>query len=142
MSGVVLGFTGTSGDVTALQESWLRHYLARDDIGEVHHGACVGADVLCHRLALRAGKRIVVHPPTDMKKVAMECLRPHPLVTVLEPKEYLVRDDDIAVACHRLAALPHHSVEVRRSGEWATVRYARKHGKPVVICHRDGRVEP
>jgi hypothetical protein len=38
-------------------------------------------------------------------------------------------------------ACPRTDQEQRRSGTWATVRYARKVGKPVLIIGRDGKIK-
>ena len=134
----IIGFTGGRTQPTPEQSRWLRHYMVRDEIKEVHHGACVGADALVHHIAWNLPT--VVHPCTLVNHVATECLRPSPRVQVLEPLEPLVRNRAIVDACDRLVVLPDRA-ECQRSGTWATVRYARSQGKPIVICYRDGRVE-
>jgi predicted Rossmann fold nucleotide-binding protein DprA/Smf involved in DNA uptake len=37
-----------------------------------------------------------------------------------------------------MIATPHSYVEIGRSGTWATVRYARKAGKPIYLILPDG----
>lgn len=50
-----------------------------------------------------------------------------------EPAEYLDRNHAIVDECSVLIAAPRSLTEEQRSGTWATVRYARKMGRPVVI---------
>jgi hypothetical protein len=48
----------------------------------------------------------------------------------------LRRDRVIAATCDVLVAAPRRDAEEVRSGTWATVRYAREAGKPVVMLSR------
>ena len=137
-----LGFTGTSQrsftpGQTAAFTNWFSDHPA---ILEIHHGDCVGMDASFHD-AVRGcapGVRIVIRPPTDPKKRAF-CRGPG--VSTLPPKPYLDRNKDIAEASDFLLAAPSGFTEVLRSGTWATVRAARRLGKPVWVLWPDGRIE-
>jgi hypothetical protein len=135
----VLAFTGSQRGASPAQREWLRRLLLQ--VNEVHHGACIGADAMLHALAVEMGVQVVVHPPTDLKKVAPECLEPRPGVIILPPEKYPVRNRAIVMAGHRLAACPHRT-EYLRSGTWSTVRFARKVKRPVLICYPDGSTTP
>jgi hypothetical protein len=54
---------------------------------------------------------------------------------ILRPKAYLERDMDIVDGSSCLIATPKTVMEERRSGTWATIRYARRSGKPVTLLH-------
>lgn len=57
---------------------------------------------------------------------------------VHEPRPPLERNRDVVDASDVLLACPGGMAEEQRSGTWATIRYARKAGKPVVIVWPDG----
>lgn len=53
----------------------------------------------------------------------------------------LVRDENIAMDCSRMIACPAGpEASYPRSGTWATIRRARKWGKPVTIIWPDGSI--
>ena len=138
----IVGFTGTRLMPSIKQTLWLGNHL-KDVTGELHHGACIGADAVAHQCALNAGLRIVVHPPTKRDRIAYPCIaihRPPHDVTVLDPLPYLERNRAIVDASTRLIALPECAEQIR-SGTWSTVRYAISAGTPVTICYPDGRTE-
>jgi hypothetical protein len=58
-----------------------------------------------------------------------------------ECKEYLDRNHDIVDSSDLLIAVSESTVEVLRSGTWATIRYAKKLRKPIKIIYPDGKVE-
>ena len=134
-----IGFTGTQKGMTKAQEHTLSAILwtasENKDITEFHHGDCVGADAQAHNLIDGMGlhDRIVIHPPTNSSRVAFK-----PSLKILEPKPYLERNHDIVDACDVLLACPSSMVEQRRSGTWATIRYAKKVGKSYMIIYPDG----
>ena len=134
--GRVLGFTGTSKQepLTQVRRRGLQIWLqrAKEQLGfdEFHHGDCVGADEITHFYAASLGYRIIIHPPVDPKARAF--CRIWERGVILEEAPYLVRNNDIVKACEVLVAMPKVvGKEERRSGTWATVRYARKAGKDV-----------
>jgi hypothetical protein len=127
---VILGFTGTQVGMTDEQvEAFVAGLLFAPWIEALHHGCCVGADAQAHGVALGLGIPVVLHPPEQtgrMARLTGEAAR-------LEPRPYLDRNHDIVDACDVLVAAPQTLDEVLRSGTWATVRYARKIGRPVIL---------
>jgi hypothetical protein len=127
-----VGFTGTQGGMTDLQEADFRKFLTLwgDQMTEFHHGSCIGSDYKAHLMVRRflPHVRIIVHPPTIARKVAA-CEGG----ILLPPRPYLDRNHDIVNATTYLVATPKEVKEVLRSGTWATVRYAQKMGRPVEI---------
>lgn len=135
-----VAFTGTSAGLTSEQLSALRTYFFLSAPGELHHGICVGADAAAHAMAKRYGWRVVGHPGVNK---AGEPGGRAPLLgcdEVLPALPYLVRNRAIVADAQHLLACPGGS-EKRRSGTWATVRYARKAGVPVVLFWPDGTSE-
>lgn len=132
---MILGFTGTSAGMSAYQRLALLKILEQGDVGEFHHGDCVGADAEAHDIADSMDISIVIHPPTDTRHRAYKTPKGDDWGDMmwLPPKPYLERNHDIVDACDKLIAAPKEDTEQLRSGTWATVRYARKVGKPVVI---------
>jgi hypothetical protein len=106
---------------------------------EVHHGDCVGADATCDELCEARGLPRVAHPGTDAAGHSPQRANCD-AETVRAPKPYLVRNRDIVDETEWLIACP-EGQEVRRSGTWATVRYARKRGRAVVYVWPSGWVE-
>lgn len=106
---------------------------------EVHHGDCMGADFEFHGIAYEVcGEtlRRVIHPSVDDAYRAFcdgDEARP--------AKPYVERDHDIVDETEVLIAMPITTGEIMRSGTWATVRYARKVGRPIFIVSPRGRVE-
>lgn len=132
-----IGFTGTQNGMTDEQRANLLTYLANESV-TFHHGDCIGADAEAHELALYTAQDIVVHPPIDERKRAF-CVGAN--VVWREPLAYLDRDRAIVDETIELFATPALMAEELRSGTWATIRYARKQGKPVTIIWPDGTVE-
>lgn len=140
---ISVGFTGTQEGMQALQfqaltdeVDYMYHFTHWNSF-EFHHGDCIGADAEAHNLMERLhGVRIWVHPPEDTKKRAF-CKGTN--VVFLPAKPYIERNHDIVDACKLLVACP-EGPERRRSGTWATVRYAQRIGKPVTIIMPDGQI--
>lgn len=134
-----VGFTGTQRGLTPPQRARLAYVLqslAARGFRTLHHGDCIGADAEAHALAVQVGMGVVIHPPENASKRAFctgdEC---HPT------KPYLERNHDIVDASSLLVACPGDMVEQLRSGTWATMRYARKHTKRVMVLFPDGTFE-
>lgn len=130
-----IGFTGTRNGMTIRQREMfgllLKLYGAEDMF---HHGDCVGADREAHSLALTRLIKIHIHPPEDPKARA-NC---EGYTEIAEPKPYLDRNHDIVDACDVLFAMPSSREEEQRSGTWATIRYARKQEKALIVIWPDG----
>lgn len=132
-----IGFTGTQKGMTDKQLGELTRWLQQlhnRGYRTFHHGDCVGADEEAHDIAVSLDYDIVIHPPLNESKRAF-CDSKHVDVNVVvhEPKEYLQRNHDIVDTCAEMVACPAEITEQVRSGTWATVRYARKRKKPLII---------
>ncbi len=130
-----VGFTGTSHqDLTRRQVEGLIGYLKsasrQGSRLQVHHGDCIRADAEFHEIALKLGAFIHIHPPANPSLRAF-CLG-HASYPELP---YLVRNRVIVLSTDVLLAAPKGRREELRSGTWATVRYAKKIGRPVVIFY-------
>jgi len=133
------GFTGTRGGMTAAQKASFTRLmeLLRPAMVAFHHGDCVGADAEADAIVRAADSRvvIVIHPPSNQHYQAF-CERGGDVVQ--PPAGYLERNHRIVDACDLLIACPRTATEEVRSGTWATVRYALKLNKRVLIVFPDG----
>ena len=59
-------------------------------------------------------------------------------VKILDPRPYLARNRDIVDASDLMLACPAEQQEVLRSGTWATIRYALKRDKHLIVIHPNG----
>jgi hypothetical protein len=132
-----IGFTGTQLGMSAHQKETLRQVLTaatlQGDPVIFHHGDCVGADAEAHEIALAAGCEVIIHPPIRRIKRAY-C---QGAKEIREPKDYIPRNHDIVDESIGLIASPKSNQEELRSGTWATVRYARKINKRVILLARE-----
>lgn len=127
-----LGMTGTSSrSLTSRQLEEAARTLAELSPGFVHHGVCVKADEEFHYLVeeLFPHIKIIGHPPVNQSKMA----RGLRFYELRQPAEYLVRNHNIVDEVEQLLGFPKGGKEELRSGTWATIRYARRAGKPVKI---------
>jgi len=127
------GTTGTQEGATRLQLQRLDGYLSSGLFTEWHHGDCIGADEETDGIAEKYGIRRVAHPPTNSSKRAF-CKAE----LILPPRPYLDRNEDIVDAVDIMFGLPKGMAEEIRSGTWATIRYAKKWRKQLVILWPDG----
>lgn len=131
-----VGFTGTQKGMTKWQSAKFLSWLMDTCPDEFHHGCCIGADEQAAGFARIFSNLVVGHPPIKQDKVS------HPsLVCSHETRprqEYLVRNRAIVDETDMLVATPGTFKEIKRSGTWATIRYARKKGKPILIVEKNG----
>lgn len=123
-----VGFTGTLAGMSPAQRALLPRVLRclagrpldhtdpREARPEFHHGAAPGADTEAEAIAADEGWVIRSHPATRGRELA--------------------RNREIVAAIELLIAAPRQDREVRRSGTWATIRYARQAGIPIVMLPR------
>jgi hypothetical protein len=124
-----IGFTGTQRGMSDKQQIAFECIVSGNIfIQELHHGDCIGADTDAHNIFEMVDAVTVIHPPIKSKKRAFSKCS-----AILAPKPYLERNHDIVNATDLLIAAPETIEEVLRSGTWATIRYARKRNKPVII---------
>ena len=158
-----IGFTGTREGLSNRQREALPaviwHHINSMTVVDVtekdirfHHGDCLGADEEAHDSLLWCmpqvlkNLRIFIHPPKIDKNRAFCNEKPLPTylsngenaIHVLPAKDYLVRNHDIVDEANLLIACPRTEQEEQRSGTWATVRYARRNSKPIIILYPDG----
>lgn len=135
-----IGFTGTQRGCTPAQYERLLFVLRELRMStanmehELHHGDCIGADADAHTLWAEPSTTIL-HPPMDDSKRAY-CLVP--LENKHAPKPYLRRNEDIVDSTDILVACPSGKREARRSGTWATIRYARRKQRKIIVIFPDG----
>jgi predicted Rossmann fold nucleotide-binding protein DprA/Smf involved in DNA uptake len=113
---MIVGFTGTRQGMSASQRKQLQWVLTEAfPVARVIHGGAVGADREAHVIADDAEIATTVHPAG---------------------RDPLARNRRIVAECDLLIAAPRENLEEQRSGTWATIRYARQAGKPVVMLSR------
>lgn len=133
----MLGFTGTRQGMTEFQKRWFKDYLDSHHTLAFHHGDCVGADADAHKIAYVKWIDIVIHPCTlsDQRAFCEGARLVHP------PLPPLRRNQNIVNSSTRMIAMPSSNHEELRSGTWATIRYARRLGKPLVVVGPKGVLE-
>jgi hypothetical protein len=135
-----VGITATRKGLTAAQEAALGRVLDEEWVagGVVgHHGDCVGGDARADMLMRQRRYLIHVHPPDEDRYRAF---LQRGAVKVSKPKPYLGRNHDIVDDCEVLIALPRLSFEELRSGTWATVRYARRLKRRIILIYPNGDI--
>jgi len=133
MKSYSVGFTGTKNGMNPKQAKEFIRLIKDIEMHQFHHGKCIGADAEAHGIisAFRKDCKIIIHPPINTVAEA-KIYGNH---EELPRKPYLSRNRDIVDACDVLIATPKEMEEVIRSGTWATVRYARKKKKPIIIIY-------
>ena len=134
---MILGFTGTRDGMTQRQKDWVvRLFEMYKPVGVVH-GMCIGADAQFHELALAYKKEYypqlrIVGRPCTIKRDQMQ-IRYADFQTVHGEMPPLIRNQEIVDSCTKLIACPKLMVEEIRSGTWATIRYARRSVKHLLL---------
>ena len=132
------GFTGPRTGMTPAQLDTLQFLLRAGRVTELHHGDCLGSDAQAHSAARVFPEiRIITHPPVNPACRAF-CIADEER----EPAEYIARDRDIVDETQYLIATPRSTTEEQRSGTWATIRYARSIGRPILRIWPDGFTDP
>lgn len=134
-----LGFTGSSKPIPETQDAALAWEMA-GLLGytEGHHGDCLNADERFDHWCEVLGIERHVHPghnASNESPMRAWCKAE----VVLPSRPYLHRNRDIVDNADLLIACP-SGAEVRRSGVWSTVRYARSRELPVTIIWPTGEV--
>lgn len=125
-----VGFTGTRTGMTHKQIVAFTALIKDLAMSEFHHGDCLGADAQAHAMVrdIKPGAATVIHPPSNSSSRAWctgDILRP--------TDDYLLRNKAIVNETKLLIATPNTARELQRSGTWATIRYARKMKKQIII---------
>lgn len=131
---IVVGFTGTRTGMSVTQKRKLLDKLIELKPYVVHHGACVGADEeLIEIVKVHLPSTVIVAHPSNLKDFRTK-MKSH---LERQPTDPLTRNHRIVGGSDVIIAAPKSNQEELRSGTWATIRYARKIGKPVIILERD-----
>lgn len=135
---VKIGFTGTRRGMTPVQKAaffeFIQPYAYYENVLFIH-GDCIGADKEAHDM-MRTIKSVKIKariPDRSSNRAFCDA------DIIEKPKDYLSRNHDIVNECDYLVACP-RSAEERRSGTWATIRYARKCGKKIVMISTCGTI--
>jgi hypothetical protein len=134
-----VGFTGTRSGLTPTQAATLRRVAQElahheDKNRWLHHGDCVGGDLAAHNEFGEQGFKVCVHPPQEGKHRAMTVGDVHMAWKPnLERNMQIVFHSDVMVACPS-------GPELLRSGTWATIRYARKAERPMMLILPTGSI--
>jgi SAM-dependent methyltransferase len=136
---MILGFTGSRKDGTEQQiesvESFLRESTARVFV----HGCCRGWDRRFHKIVRRLKPDgFIIGLPGDEGQhewAEQSC------DAFAVPVPYLERNKRIVRTAAEMLACPGTMEEELRSGTWATVRYARKARRRLILVWPDGKVE-
>lgn len=131
-----VGFTGTQEGMTQIQKELvsarLRTTMELYKVCKAVHGYCIGADDEFGIMAMNQDYFVEVFPGCndngDTPKLGTSAFDLKHM-----PVPYLARNGVIAHSCDVLIATPRTMEEELRSGTWATIRYAKKIGKPVDI---------
>lgn len=136
---VEIGYTGTRQGMTIEQHAALCKIMLcyHKTSGEFrwHHGLCIGGDEQCHNLAKIFDFYIRGHPPTNEKLIADL----YGFQSIASAKHYIERNHDIVDETEILIATPKEAQQILRSGTWATIRYAKKIGRRVVLIPPNGK---
>lgn len=134
-----VGFSGTRKGMATAQKLKFLDIIDRLNVGILHHGGCIGADMDAHNLVGKLGIRRVVHPPVNKKAIGDYSNAEE----IREEKGFLDRNRDIVdEGDDGLIATPLGiESDFPRSGTWFTIRYAKQRQKDCVIIYLDGRVE-
>jgi len=132
-----ISFTGTRKGMTERQKSELSVLLiglAPALYGVKNyftHGGAHGADTDAHEIAMLNNCEVFIMPGSESQSLYwFDTMR---FRNCYSPKPYLERNRDIVEDGEILIAAPKSLIEEIRSGTWATIRYARKMGKPIII---------
>lgn len=136
---MIVGFTGSRDPLPSAQKAALERLLYRLDdeerIAEGHHGDCIEGDMEFDRWCRSVGIERHAHPGPDGPNRARSDAQ-----VIYAPQPFLVRNRDIVDACDVMVSCP-SGPERQRSGTWATVRYARKLGRRLIVVWPDGHVD-
>jgi len=124
--------------MTPAQQARLTLFLVQYFPAAFVHGGATGSDTQAHKLAVGflPESFIAVHPASFDSEGWWRKNYPSAFVAQWEPP--LKRNHKIVDGSEHLLATPAGMHEERRSGTWATIRYARKQEKPITIIYPDG----
>ena len=122
---MIIGFTGSRQGLRVEQILAIRGVLIAKGPSFVIHGDCIGGDADFHKIASNLLIPIKLRPCVLQHQRAF-CIGAY---EICDPEAPLSRNHKIVDECDELIAAP-YGPEKLRSGTWATIRYARKMGRP------------
>lgn len=134
--------TATQRGLTKEQRLAAANFFIRDDVQfdlEVfRHGGCIGGDEELEYLASSLTEALIICHRGDTPEKWADARYSHEFV---DPLPNLERNHEMVDDAEHLLACTGEAFEVQRSGTWATIRYARKQGKPITLIFPDGTVK-
>lgn len=136
-----VGFTGSQRGLNDAQRETIKDLLVvaqQQGAKQFHHGGCTGADEQAAMIAGNLGYETFCWrgdtPDKQSTFVSSVTYDSDPPTPNLERNHYIV---DV---CDVLIAGPGQDAEIRRSGTWATLRYAASIARTHVIVTPDGQL--
>ena len=131
--GITASRKGISAQALETFEAVLQEH---PELEELHHGDCVGGDEQIHMMVqnIVPEVRLVIHPPIN-EDLRANCKGAY---KVLPKKDYMSRNHDIVNTSEVIVGFPNGNHEIIRSGTWATLRFARKKNKKIIVIYPDG----
>lgn len=122
----ILGFTGTRKGMTAFQKAAFIELIRTIKFDVLLHGDCIGADAQAHEFVriLKRNVWIETYPAITSSSLRANCVAD----VIYPPIAPLRRNIIMVQRAHAIIAAPYELEEIRRSGTWATIRYARMRG--------------
>ena len=137
---MVIGFTGTRGSMTIAQrdtlKSRIKQLALRHPVIRCVHGGAVGADRQFDRLCKEFGFARECYPSNEEQR--QWALQHCTVIHAVSPP--LTRNRIIVEVSGQMFATPLTFIEERRSGTWATIRYAKKTENTLTVIWPDGSV--
>ena len=142
-----VSFTGTQQGMTEFQKIELKQRLIDLNVTEFIHGDCIGADSEANAIAIESGikvfhlfpsnlgaKRAICFPTNIQTDGHYYAMPNSDILVKMELEENpLFRNKKIVDASDQLIACPKEHQHTLRSGTWATIRYAWKKKKNVLV---------
>jgi len=136
-----IGFIGTKSFLTMEQEISIIRLLGQYSMeSSIHHGDEVGSCETFHKIVVKRGFSVVVHPST--RGVRGHCDRNgvDDDVVTWEVKTSFKRYCDVVNECNTLFFCPKGLQKKRWGGGWFWVGYARRMEKTIAILWPDGMI--
>lgn len=139
----VITVTGTRAGMSSRQRKTTNRLIYGWNPSLMHNGACEGADRQFFDMATAIATYIELWPSSpeqDRWARMQETAFPELVSIVYALQPPLVRNRAMVRKGKALIATPATLGEALRSGTWATIRYARKLNRPIVIIEPAGGV--
>ena len=133
---MIVGFTGSREGLSYTQMMQLEEVVRGLSPDNGIHGDCIGSDADFHYICKTVLRIPIIIRPCNLNEQRAFC---RGAVIVHPAKAPIERNHDIVNECNILIACPKEESEILRSGTWATVRYARKIGKKVIMIGKEAK---